>query len=170
MKNIFFSITFGIFLVVTVGVVWHQEKEILWLKKITDLQSAKIDLVKELCVVMQTTSESNAVDFKILHATATNLFSQEQKELAMLQIAMDTLNARADLEPDSAHVTVPIATPSKTTALKSNNSFGLPNDIYMSIVANAKQRWPNDFEMQNYSIKSQVEAYLFQKTRYGPQK
>lgn len=74
------------------------------------------------------------------------------------------LTVQEDEEQMFAAVTNRLLKPSATypvyrSVVPPQTKEGVPIDIYNSIVAAAGEHWPDNYEMQEYQIKNQVEAY-----------
>jgi len=47
----------------------------------------------------------------------------------------------------------------KPSAKKSSNAYGVPDSVYQEIYREAVRQWPGNYEMQEFRIQNQVEAY-----------
>jgi septal ring factor EnvC (AmiA/AmiB activator) len=56
-------------------------------------------------------------------------------------------------------VAAPIYNAQKKAQPKVLNRYGVPDSVYQTIYAEAVKQWPDNYEMQEYRIKNQAEAW-----------
>lgn len=59
----------------------------------------------------------------------------------------------------TARQSVSVAAPGKPAAKASTNKYGIPDDVYAGIVAKARKDWADDFNMQEFAIKQEVDSW-----------
>jgi hypothetical protein len=115
----------------------------------------KIDIVDSVSAGLAGLQADSVKQGEIMQA-AIKLIEENQESEKVVKAQIEILaNSLTNQKPRAAVQYVPQPAVRPVQQLKS----GVPVVIYNQIAADAARRYPTDFEMQNYIIKGQVEAY-----------
>lgn len=110
---------------------------------LADLKKTVLESMREAHVLVQAMTNAQFQYEGHLMAEIKNQVGLQVARLDAARSAPGGVTQRAVARP------VPVAT-----------KAGIPAEVYDQIAADAAKKWPGNFEMQEYTIKGQVESYL----------
>lgn len=129
----------------------------IYRNEVAEMQNARHSLEQEI------------EDLKQFRRVATDVIATNNSALLLeLQFGQGTLKWRLDMLEEKLTNRPPLKYVFTTNAALAHASAeaqsgklkdGIPQNIHAEITAEAQRHWPRDYEMQDYQIRNQIEAY-----------
>lgn len=119
--------------------------------RIAELQTSLADLRQHVGELREQQDKDFAAYTNHLNQMVT-LFTKAQKQMEVVQSGMQQLLAMTNSP-------IPVVQKVARAVNPNQTKNGVPITVYNQIASDAAKQWPNNYEMQEFQIKNQIESW-----------